>query len=685
MKIKAISKIPYITAKKAPTRRPKKKYDYIAVVNEENIAQESHLFIEIYKNDEKSLNEPIRRYVYTKKDWCKYVPVSGTWQKTRIVDIRREIDWTNNSEETTYISGTDIIKIKAFVNKKIWDESRWWEYIQRLEDDIIWTNKKRRLDKKKEKLEKRCDSISRLPKDFVSWYKKELFKDINHLYYKRKGRYATFFCSHCGKEYKIATKRKDTYEGQFEHIVEVPRNGEESVCEICKAKGVYKTAGKMKTVYGLRKQCYIGQKTERGVVFRYFEVEKIFSISQKESYISTEIARVFFEEGKKPQKDYKLRNNWTGKEDWHYHNVGGFGAQIVLKPAMIYPGTLDELQGTFLQYSGVENYIQAYKKIQIARYMEIYQQMPFMEMLSKVGMHELVESLVVYGNYYSINQEAKKPEEILKIKKEKLKFLIKEHGEPDLLRVLQKEKEMGQQWTFDECKQIRDIRPNWQELRIALEHMTIKKFLHRVEKCAGCRIETCCGTALARVKNAATTYLDYLFMRESLGYNLDNSIIQFPRDINDAHRKMVLERDKEEIEARVKSAEEKFPLISRRYKELCKMYQYENEEYIIKPAHSAEEIITEGRILHHCVGGDNYLRKHNDGRTTILFLRSKDKPEEPYITVEIEKYRILQWYGAYDKKLDEEKIDKWLDDWVKAIRTKNLVADVSKASKTIAV
>ena len=87
----------------------------------------------------------------------------------------------------------------------------------------------------------------------------------------------------------------------------------------------------------------------------------------------------------------------------------------------------------------------------------------------------------------------------------------------------------------------------------------------------------------------------------------------------------------------------------------------------------------EGKILHHCVGGDNYLQKHNDGKSYILFLRRKDNPEQQYITVEIQDLRIIQWYGAYDKKPEKQKIDKWLDDWVKAIRTKNLVADVSKA------
>ena len=80
----------------------------------------------------------------------------------------------------------------------------------------------------------------------------------------------------------------------------------------------------------------------------------------------------------------------------------------------------------------------------------------------------------------------------------------------------------------------------------------------------------------------------------------------------------------------------------------------------------------EGRILHHCVGSDNYLNKHNDGKSYILMLRFKDKAEEPYITVEIDsgKEYILQWYGARDRKPDKENMQKWLNQYLEQLRNK---------------
>ena len=78
----------------------------------------------------------------------------------------------------------------------------------------------------------------------------------------------------------------------------------------------------------------------------------------------------------------------------------------------------------------------------------------------------------------------------------------------------------------------------------------------------------------------------------------------------------------------------------------------------------------EGRILHHCVGGDNYLGKHNSGMTYILMLRFKETQEIPYITVEIDNRtdKILQWYGNYDRKPDKDRMQEWLDIYVAKLK-----------------
>lgn len=89
-------------------------------------------------------------------------------------------------------------------------------------------------------------------------------------------------------------------------------------------------------------------------------------------------------------------------------------------------------------------------------------------------------------------------------------------------------------------------------------------------------------------------------------------------------------------------------------------------------------------ILHHCVGRDGYLRKHNDGQSYILMLRSAKEPEIPYITVEIERdtHRLIQWYGAHDRKPDEEHMQKWLDDYVGHLKQKD--AEAKQRAQSVA-
>lgn len=84
----------------------------------------------------------------------------------------------------------------------------------------------------------------------------------------------------------------------------------------------------------------------------------------------------------------------------------------------------------------------------------------------------------------------------------------------------------------------------------------------------------------------------------------------------------------------------------------------------------------EGRILHHCVGGDDYLRKHNEGETYILMLRQQEEPEVPYITVEIDgnNGRIIQWYGAHDKKPDEKNMQRWVDNYITRLKCGSMAA-----------
>ena len=165
-------------------------------------------------------------------------------------------------------------------------------------------------------------------------------------------------------------------------------------------------------------------------------------------------------------------------------------------------------------------------------------------------------------------------------------------------------------------------------------------------------------------------YLDYLDMRCELGYDLNNTIYAYPRNLHEEHQKLILERDKGKLQKRAVEANEKYSNIQKDFKKWEKRYGYKKDDFIIRPAMNAGEIIMEGNLLHHCVGGDYYLGKHNKGTSVILFLRRTDAPEIPYITIEISGTEIVQWYGAYDKKTDREITEPFINRYLERLNRK---------------
>ena len=673
MKKKAIEKVPYLTGKKCSQHSIK----FVAAVAVKVIDHEKHLFLEIYENKKKNLNVPLIRFVYTKKDWGNYRPKEQKWHECNIRDDGYTVIWnkhTRKDDMETYISEDDKQKIKRFVNERIWREDRWWEYLEILQRQIQNKRRNRQYELRSERLKARCAAVPELPEDFAKWYKKELFKDINHIYYKRKGRYATFWCSHCGEEYTYETQRKDTFEGQFEKVVEVPRRGNHGICEKCDVRGIYKPAGKMKDVYGITRACYIGQAyRETGAVSRYIEVTKILRIGEPEQFIVTEIARSFFMNTEKRVTDYQLYNGYTAKAEWHDHNIGGIGPQISEKPAAVYPGTYENLKNTDFQYCGIREYMENCDNVNLTDYFDAYRAFPQIEHLVKMGLYKIVRQIVTYNHFMMIaDKDAVRPEQVLGIKKQHLKLLIKHNGDEQLLYVLQTEKKAGGTWRDEQCEKLALLNLDKEKLNRTLQYITVEKLLNRVQKYAGTDLDIVCSSQLEGLKHTAQTYLDYVEMRVIRGYDMSNTVYLYPRDLGKAHQKMVEEINKEQIDHRKAEVEGCFPEIARNYRKYRKRYFYEDGGMFIRPAKSAGEIVDEGRTLHHCVGGNNYLKKNNEGESLILMLRFKNQPNIPYITVEITNTRIVQWYGENDKKPDKEEMGKWLKKYEQALKKENI-------------
>lgn len=167
-----------------------------------------------------------------------------------------------------------------------------------------------------------------------------------------------------------------------------------------------------------------------------------------------------------------------------------------------------------------------------------------------------------------------------------------------------------------------------------------------------------------------TMYRDYLNMAERRGCDIHSEIIYRNKRWRYFHDIYLEELNRKKDEERA----EKFPGICRDLERNRKIFKWQQDDYFVRPAESAEDIIHEGRMQHHCVGAsDTYMVKMATRKSWICFLRKKEAPEEPWYTIETDGERILQAYAAYDRKPDWKETDKILKAWMQQVR-KNLAA-----------
>ena len=153
-----------------------------------------------------------------------------------------------------------------------------------------------------------------------------------------------------------------------------------------------------------------------------------------------------------------------------------------------------------------------------------------------------------------------------------------------------------------------------------------------------------------------------------------DDIVRLPKDLKARHDQLVERINARRDEERRMKEKEKYAYLDARIRERlpdAKRYFWEDDTYMIVPAGRCEELVEEGRALHHCVGAnDFYMTAMAEGRSWILFLRKKSELDKPYYTIEIDMYtdEIKQYYSEYDRQPDKEAIRKVLDKFRKSLR-----------------
>lgn len=151
--------------------------------------------------------------------------------------------------------------------------------------------------------------------------------------------------------------------------------------------------------------------------------------------------------------------------------------------------------------------------------------------------------------------------------------------------------------------------------------------------------------------------MDVLLMCRRQAYDMKDKSVLFPKNCAAAH-----DREAERIQ-KINDAQKK-KAFCMAYAGFARKAALSNKELQIVCPKQANDLVDEGKALHHCVGG--YIDSVAEGRSLIVFVRRVEEPKKPYVTVEVRDGKIAQIHGDHNSAPTEE-VQKFVDLWSRKV------------------
>lgn len=299
------------------------------------------------------------------------------------------------------------------------------------------------------------------------------------------------------------------------------------------------------------------------------------------------------------------------------------------------------VKNTQYQYSGWENYGE--NTLFYVKFFDMFSRWPCIEYITKLGLQNIVrDKLMEKPTYSAINWRGKTLQQVLALSRQDLKEIMGKGINIDALyiKVNRISKKEGSNLEPTQIHQIvRNYGISITRFPNVLKYTKLKKAIEYLQK----QVE----------KNkkhfyyhgeAIITWDDYVKDCVTLGIDLTDESNLFPRDLYQAHQNTIKQ-------VKIKVNELLNEKIGKRAKVLNKKYYFEHTGLLIRPVVSANELITEGADLHHCVG--TYAKKYAEGKTDILVIRKQDELDKPFFTMEVHKNSIIQTRGKHNSSSDD--------------------------------
>jgi len=160
-------------------------------------------------------------------------------------------------------------------------------------------------------------------------------------------------------------------------------------------------------------------------------------------------------------------------------------------------------------------------------------------------------------------------------------------------------------------------------------------------------------------KRNPRSYLDYLNACNFLGLDMTIPKNRYPRDFKKWHDIRIDQYHTAKAKADKKQRAELYQQFAAVAKKYLTLQNCKQGVYAVFIARSPAELVREGARLDHCVGRMDYEQKMVREETLIFFIRSIERPDVPFVTVEysLTSKKVLQCYGQESKRPDEPVMD----------------------------
>ena len=561
--------------------------------------------------------------------------------------------------------GWDFAKQCAFYSQK--DKQRVSHYFNdstdtgfepliKVQDVILVSRRQKRQIAKEKAIIDRMSGIPSLPRNLKSWIHKSIMPAYFFYNYKRGSKNTSGGCSACGR--KI--------------ILSGVKQGKTHTCPHCKHELIAKPRSRRGADMCDKITCEVIQSMGDGrLVIRIIKVYYHYKSGDTPDIQIYENARQFVWQ----DTDRKIHT-----EHYYYdHNSGLLtdwkkGTRPVYMPyyyenfeadtcGHLYTKNLpDAIQNTPWQYCQIDIFYNHFHlPMQALPFLIVYPEHPRMEHLVKAGFCQIAADLAYHYESQEIIDETKnRTHQILGIAAEDIPFLRDLDVNLSTLQIFQqynglKDRQELLLWQL-EHKVIRDILP-------ILRYMTVHKLIRYIDKQYSFLYlrRTCNGAIRYKVmQDLVTEYRDYLDMCQKMGYDLKNSFVLYPKDIQKSHDKTA-HRLKHKIDTKMR----------RDFVAICKNItgKFDFEKYGLKIMYPAtpDDVIAEGQMLHHCVG--DYVDRVANHECIILFLRQCSDETKPYFTIEVQEQKTVQVRGMRNCTMTAD-VEKFIQAWERQVLSK---------------